>query len=107
MTAFVLVEDASEDGRGVEIRNTIGFDWTDGLVRATRGSEAGIPEPSKLTWKRRIRDPGAVERTESHCCSPVRLFSGSRCCGSGMSVETEMKGVSEWDTYRPWSAIAV
>jgi len=31
---------------------------------------------------------------ESHCCSPVRLFSGSRCCGSGMSVETEVNGKS-------------
>jgi len=37
VTALVLVEDASEDGGGVEIRNTIGLDWTDGRVRDSRG----------------------------------------------------------------------
>ena len=41
MTALVLVEDASEDGGGVEIGNTIGVDWTDGCMRTIRGSELG------------------------------------------------------------------
>jgi len=49
MATLVLVEDASEDGRGVEIWNAIGVDWTEGWVKARRGSEAGVPEPSKLT----------------------------------------------------------
>ena len=43
---------------------------------------------------------------ESDLRSPTRQFSGSRCCGSVMSVG--MKGEeSVWETYRPWSEIAV
>jgi len=49
MATLILVEDASEDGRGVEIWNAVGVDWTDGWVKAIWGSEAGVPEPSKLT----------------------------------------------------------
>ena len=30
MATLVLVEDPSKDGRGVEIWNTIGVDWTGG-----------------------------------------------------------------------------
>ena len=49
MAALILVEDASKDGRGVEIWNTIGVDWTDVWVKAIWGPEVGVPEPSKLT----------------------------------------------------------
>jgi len=37
MTALVLVKDASEDGRGVEVRNAIGLDSREGLMRVRSG----------------------------------------------------------------------
>lgn len=40
VAALVLVEDASEDGGGVEIGNAIGLDWTDGWVRT--GQRPGL-----------------------------------------------------------------
>ena len=38
VASLVFVKDASEDGRGVEIWNAIGLDWTDGWVSAMRES---------------------------------------------------------------------
>ena len=104
VTALVLVKDASEDGRGVEIRNAIGVDLTGRWMSARRGpARRHVLEPSKLTCEGRIRNRG--ERTESHCHPPAPPFAGFRSYRPGMSVgmERRRKGVGDLQTVvRDW-----
>jgi hypothetical protein len=86
MTALVFVEDASKDGGGVEIGDAVRLDWTtsEGEIEGDLDL-LGAPDPSKLTWRRRVRDQ--EEWRERRCCrSRVRLFSDFRCCEAVMSV---------------------
>ena len=41
VAALVLVEDASKDGGGVEIGNTVGLDWRDRRVRTKLEDRTG------------------------------------------------------------------
>lgn len=104
VTTLVLVEDASEDGGRVEIGNTVGLDWIKRVgERWLQRGGISAPEPSKLTWERRIRDQ---DRKRRCCRSRVRLFSDFRCCEAVMSVGGN-GGEKEEKTDRPWSDIAV
>ena len=75
VTALVLVKDASEDGRGVEIRNAIGVDLTDRRMSARRGpARRHVPEPSKLTCEGRVRNRGEDGEPLSPTSAAVRRF---------------------------------
>lgn len=107
VAALVLVEDASEDGGGVEIGNAVGLDWTGGDESYARIRIGwGAPEPSELTWRGGLGIKGQEKGRRAvvaHHCGRSHV---SNAVGRGRRRRRIGEG-NAWWTHRPWSAIAV